>query len=378
MFQSPSRGGHLCGPVASWRIWASPDVDVSVPFTRGTPLWLSVATRATASPCPFQSPSRGGHLCGQWCQPVRRVCFSPLHEGDTSVASPLHEGDTSCFSPLHEGDTSVACRCRHRLLRFQSPSRGGHLCGARLRSAPAWPEPVSVPFTRGTPLWPTFSETRIARGRMFQSPSRGGHLCGSVAQPRQRRQIRGFSPLHEGDTSVADHAEPFARLRSTFQSPSRGGHLCGSLICRSPALIHCVSVPFARGTPLWLAARQSGAPGTESGFSPLREGDTSVANALAKAASWRTRFSPLREGDTSVAVAPIVRAAQVGSTVSVPFARGTPPWLHTGHPARIPRQSFQSPSRGGHLRGYAGASPPQLSGILPFQSPSRGGHLRGS
>ncbi|SPF49614.1 hypothetical protein SBA4_4120017 [Candidatus Sulfopaludibacter sp. SbA4] len=88
-------------------------------------------------------------------------CFSPLHEGDTSVAyspsrpacpgcvrfSPLHEGDTSvalgldslscrsiaCFSPLHEGDTSVAaCFSCHRCTNgpFQSPSRGGHLRGS--------------------------------------------------------------------------------------------------------------------------------------------------------------------------------------------------------------------------------------------------------
>ena len=55
-----------------------------------------------------------------------------------------------------------------------------------------------------------------------------------------------------------------------------------------------------------MAGLEEGAPGTESGFSPLHEGDTSVANALAKAVSWSTRFSPLHEGDTSVAVAPIV------------------------------------------------------------------------
>ena len=86
----------------------------------------------------FQSPSRGGHLRGPFKTiiiVVLVVGFSPLHEGDTSVAvlnvvilyqpftrfSPLHEGDTSVaplpgrpqrgrpgFSPLHEGDTSVA------------------------------------------------------------------------------------------------------------------------------------------------------------------------------------------------------------------------------------------------------------------------------
>ena len=61
------------------------------------------------------------------------------------------------FSPLHEGDTSVACR------------------GI---AAALWAYSVSVPFTRGTPLW------RLAR------------LAGPVP-------IDGFSPLHEGDTSVA-------------------------------------------------------------------------------------------------------------------------------------------------------------------------------
>ena len=36
--------------------------------------------------------------------------FSPLHEGDTSVASKNQRmlRLESCFSPLHEGDTSVA------------------------------------------------------------------------------------------------------------------------------------------------------------------------------------------------------------------------------------------------------------------------------
>ena len=37
------------------------------------------------------------------------------------------------------------------------------------------------------------------------------------------------------------------------------------------------------------------------GFSPLREGDTSVAVLWASARGYQFRFSPLREGDTSVA-----------------------------------------------------------------------------
>ena len=37
--------------------------------------------------------------------------FSPLHEGDASVAKATPTGSCSrllCFSPLHEGDASVA------------------------------------------------------------------------------------------------------------------------------------------------------------------------------------------------------------------------------------------------------------------------------
>ena len=83
------------------------------------------------------------------------------------------------FSPLHEGDTSVA-RAKQGTYK--------------------------VTFT-------------------FQSPSRGGHLCGFP--PAAAMLVDGFSPLHEGDTSVA--AIPFgtAPCRNPFQSPSRGGHLCG-------------------------------------------------------------------------------------------------------------------------------------------------------
>ena len=38
------------------------------------------------------------------------LCFSPLHEGDTSVAfgQGVELSSPDRFSPLHEGDTSVA------------------------------------------------------------------------------------------------------------------------------------------------------------------------------------------------------------------------------------------------------------------------------
>ena len=60
----------------------------SVPFTRGTPPW------------------RIG-----WLAVLMFIkSFSPLHEGDTSVAAAvaLPGAVAHCFSPLHEGDTSVA------------------------------------------------------------------------------------------------------------------------------------------------------------------------------------------------------------------------------------------------------------------------------
>ena len=111
------------------------------------------------------------------------MSFSPLHEGDTSVAlTAILAGAMGIgFSPLHEGDTSVAPESRLNrplVALFQSPSRGGHLRGGQgpsdrpgihLRFSPlhegdtsvAFADRlshnvlffVSVPFTRGTPPW---------------------------------------------------------------------------------------------------------------------------------------------------------------------------------------------------------------------------------
>ena len=163
--------------------------DVSVPFTRGTPPWPPVSDVFEAAII---------------------LCFSPLHEGDTSVArgtgsrsrrvherfSPLHEGDTSVapearrrsfvtvpgFSPLHEGDTSVAL---HSLRALQwrpesfSPLHEGDtsVAIAQTEVNDAYIS-VSVPFTRGTPPWRCECQLELIK------------------------QL-GFSPLHEGDTSVA-------------------------------------------------------------------------------------------------------------------------------------------------------------------------------
>src|ERR1035437_1413895 len=63
--------------------------------------------------------------------------------------------------------------------------------------------------------------------------------------------------------------------------------------------------------------------------------------------------------------------------VSVPFARGTPPWRARRNAFQPPIDTFQSPSRGGHLRGQGRAHDARYN-TPEFQSPSRGGHLRGS
>jgi len=85
------------------------------------------------------------------------------------------------FSPLHEGDTSVAAHSFSAGVAsagFQSPSRGGHLRG---------------------------QDGFQIQGRFewFQSPSRGGHLRGQIPRRPSPPPHLGFSPLHEGDTSVA-------------------------------------------------------------------------------------------------------------------------------------------------------------------------------
>ena len=185
-------------------------VAVSVPFTRGTPLWQY---RAVAYPYPRSVSvpfTRGTPL---WhCRPRAR-------QRDTRVSVPFTRG-----TPLW----------RH----YTCPPRSS-------------PESVSVPFTRGTPLWPdtislatlttrSFSplhegDASVAMpsggdggGAMrFQSPSRGGRLCGARYREVQIPAPVGFSPLHEGDASVAQELVKLARAAGKFQSPSRGGRLCG-------------------------------------------------------------------------------------------------------------------------------------------------------
>ena len=320
-FQSPSRGGHLCGPTNRPR--GTYLEDVSVPFTRGTPLWRRSA-----------QPGR--------CQSGVSVPFTrgtPLWRSITEAE--LLRGTS--FSPLHEGDTSVAVDCvcggsNHG--KFQSPSRGGHLCG-QVACRPVRPYlTVSVPFTRGTPLW-----LRIDASRRYSYPvsvpfTRGTPLWQSLPSVTQRTGL-GFSPLHEGDTSVATSGSCVAGASAPFQSPSRGGHLCGFCEASHPRCRDNVSVPFTRGTPLWRISRMLRFS-LVCGFSPLHEGDTSVAAICGRRSGLVHSFSPLHEGDTSVAT----------DEVSTPASA----------------TKFQSPSRGGHLcgaeRNSSGVSAAEVS--VPF------------
>jgi len=113
-------------------------------------------------------------------------------------------------------------------IKFQSPSRGGHLRG---------------------PVGRAQNRDRIG----FQSPSRGGHLRGFARAGRRAAALSSFSPLHEGDTSVAEFSALCSAAITEFQSPSRGGHLRGSAV-------------------------RTAAPVGPPSFSPLHEGDTSVAH----------------------------------------------------------------------------------------------------
>ena len=187
-------------------------ISVSVPFTRGTPPW--------------PGPSRQ--------LPAVSIGFSPLHEGDTSVAGRLDStvGDASTsFSPLHEGDTSVArCQTLRRPMRssVSVPFTRGTPPWRWLTASNTGPViTVSVPFTRGTPPWPHRQPVAAASMQVSVPFTRG--------TPPWRRTIRTrhrFSPLHEGDTSVA--ASSPAMLADRFQSPSRGGHLRGRSINHTP------------------------------------------------------------------------------------------------------------------------------------------------
>ena len=112
---------------------------------------------------------------------------------------------TNGFSPLHEGDTSVASFAGGAAVSFdmfQSPSRGGHLRG-----------------------FPQLACRQVVFE--FQSPSRGGHLRGRRLRRRLALLLFRFSPLHEGDTSVASASSRSHAKNIAFQSPSRGGHLRG-------------------------------------------------------------------------------------------------------------------------------------------------------
>ena len=255
------------------------------------------------------------------------TCFSPLHEGDTSVAGwrKASSGSFPSFSPLHEGDTSVARGHSRGIPGIQSVSvpftRGTPPWLIRVSRAVSYFF-VSVPFTRGTPPWPHF---RVGSAKLFcvSVPFTRGTPPWPRPLATANDTLPSFSPLHEGDTSVAQRARGVAALLDPFQSPSRGGHLRGYKFHLPPPYI--------------------------CRFSPLHEGDTSVAGPAPSQLPFYPRFSPLHEGDTSV-------AARLRSSLAAAYM-------------------FQSPSRGGHLRGtYCWHRPGR---VIRFQSPSRGGHLRG-
>ena len=160
---------------------------------------------------------------------------------------------------------------------------------------------------------------------MFQSPSRGGHLRGSCAQ--------GLPPM----------ATP-------FQSPSRGGHLRGYEWLRDMRDKFGVSVPFTRGTPPWLSVRDGGifslgvsVPFTR-GTPPWLKRWTRCKQTTPRVSVPFTRGTPPWSGRANI-------SSCDHSSVSVPFTRGTPPWCQLGPMLPATAFKFQSPSRGGHLRG---------------------------
>src|ERR1019366_2085341 len=280
MFQSPSRGGHL----------------------RGAKLGMGSVAGGSA----FQSPSRGGHLRGS----RRQADFTFCH---------------SSFSPLHEGDTSVAIALsapQGANLQFQSPSRGGHLRGHQgQQSKTPLLRLVSVPFTRGTPPWRLRRWWRTRR------------------RPVSVPFTRGTPPWRRFD--------PSPRVIIRFQSPSRGGHLRGTVCWCQRSRQARVSVPFTRGTPPWLGGRRHRHVGIHVSV-PFTRGTPPWHGDCGRELERNFRFSPLHEGDTSVA---LVSHRSGRNDVSVPFTRGTPPWRFCGSRERQGPLEFQSPSRGGHLRG---------------------------
>ena len=233
------------------------------------------------------------------------------------------------FSPLHEGDTSVV------YIFFSNRQRLN--C-------------VSVPFTRGTPPWlrrpacgprsvSGFSplhegDTSVvtcvlagcARDISFQSPSRGGHLRGAGGGEGVSVMFRLFqSPSRGGHLRGACQRHEVAGL-CAFQSPSRGGHLRGSQRFNGMNSSSAVSVPFTRGTPPWCVWTAMMTRCFNVSVPFTRGTPPWCALRLAKH-MCNTCFSPLHEGDTSVVC-----------TFRSSLRR------HSG---------FQSPSRGGHLRGVA-------------------------
>ena len=116
--------------------------------------------------------------------------------------------------------------------------------------------------------------------KSFQSPSRGGHLCDLPIYFSAASGFTCFSPLREGDTSVTRKAERNTpHTLKVFQSPSRGGHLCDDAGERRAGYHRAFQSP-SRGGHLCDPAAATVDVGPFFGFSPLREGDTSVTRNM--------------------------------------------------------------------------------------------------
>src|ERR1019366_6615949 len=133
---------------------------VSVPFTRGTPPWPHFRVGSAKLFCVSVPFTRG---TPPWPRPLATAndtlpSFSPLHEGDTSVAQRAR-GVAALLMPFQSPSRGGHLRGGTRSLTatvlsaFQSPSRGGHLRGGEIALVAGSSIHVSVPFTRGTPPW---------------------------------------------------------------------------------------------------------------------------------------------------------------------------------------------------------------------------------
>ncbi len=326
-FQSPSRRGRRYNLVRK-----SLDSQASrfqSPSRRGR-RYNGAGMIAQQRGAKFQSPSRRGRRynlthCGEALS--SSLCFSPLREGDAATTRGGRGGGRSsgtCFSPLREGDAATTSIL-----------------------------PVSV------------------RLRIGFSPLREGDAATTGSSGRSVKVGMRFSPLREGDAATTGCLCLLRPERHRFQSPSRRGRRYNRPPAPPPTAPCCVSVPFAKGTPLqrispglcpafrpvsvpfakgtplqraatvdWGVTTACFSPLREGDaattlpcvgwgnvavkcFSPLREGDAATTAALSADGIAQLSFSPLREGDAAT-TGGWVESGVAHEGVSVPFAKGTP------------------------------------------------------